>query len=417
MEERGKAGGVTMDDEHGKAGRVTMDECGKVGCITMDVGEEETGVSDHINCQDSQITGKSSSMDEDSLYKSREKCKPKSCIVAETTFTVQVKGYHSEGRYRLTEKERSVLPEVDLKTGQGVLIYVYYMKGQKGILRPELVSAKYPLPPAENYLRFSNSPYCKQCDGFLLRAETVPDHLKTYHEDLCPCCHICYEQFGNNGLVYEHCRNVHKTQGRILCKECLRTFTDPWHLRDHMVNHLNKKAFMCTFCAKTFNTKTSVNQHETFCRSSGTKKKRTSKYYKCKGCHFVGHSSTVLQHHVSKVHKNVSYLCATCGKCFWKEVVLKRHRLSHLSQKAYKCSECDADFIQKCTMIRHVFNVHRGGRYECTQCKENFCQTYSLNKHMTNKHNATAQDITMAIDKSQVKYSYDASGGRCKSYP
>ncbi len=219
-------------------------------------------------------------------------------IIRQTGDRVLIKDNLSDGRHRLTEEEKGALVEVEVKLTAGLLkhgifVYLFHVKGDKRILKPEKRLHKtHPRAPADNLILYRNEAYCKLCNGFIRKPETLPNHLLKYHKDLCPKCSICKTIFATNSQRNEHCLTKHNMKRNVLCEICPQRFRNPGELRDHMNLHLKPNSFPCSFCGKHFNTNKHLSHHKRRCKS---------KSLKCEHCDFIGPTFAAILLHKSRV--------------------------------------------------------------------------------------------------------------------
>lgn len=98
-----------------------------------------------------------------------------------------------------------------------------------------------------NYLNF-----CNRCDLIFFDQKKLQKHYREQHyiKHSCISCRAAFD-----GLMYR--RKEYKT--RYQCLYCHKVFHTSKKLYNHL--HIHKKPFMCSICAVTFNTKSSMRWH------------------------------------------------------------------------------------------------------------------------------------------------------------
>ena len=183
-------------------------------------------------------------------------------------------------------------------------------------------------------------------------------------------------------------------------------------LNRHIVQHLNKRQFVCEECNKQYNWSSILKQHKRLahsnvrplvCSESNCQKsfkfkellKRhlkthsTERSFKCDECdkrfHFKGR---LLIH--KRIHsKLMPFICDAigCDRRFKSLISLKEHKIRfHFGIKSYKCfhNNCDKSFVTSGELKKHIAYRHSNDRpYKCQfpQCSSSFKTSNNLYKH------------------------------------
>ncbi|CAK9304483.1 unnamed protein product [Gordionus sp. m RMFG-2023] len=143
---------------------------------------------------------------------------------------------------------------------------------------------------------------------------------------------------------------------RLKCNLCPRTFSNAFHLNQHLRIHLGVKPYCCLICSKRFTQMSHLTQHtrvhtgdRPYICNIATCKKRFSQV------------ASLLFH--SKCHqKDLPFKCNSCYKCFPGEDKLKEHIYSHFYSKhlrIYICTECGMSYSEITKLKEHMLKHSR----------------------------------------------------------
>ena len=98
------------------------------------------------------------------------------------------------------------------------------------------------------------------------------------------------EKLETTTISGEHARNPKMCSKSIQCSQCLKSFSRPCRLRDHMMIHMGEKPYSCSECSKSFSTPDGLKTH--FRTHTGEKP------YRCSYCSKSFYSSSSWKLHL-----------------------------------------------------------------------------------------------------------------------
>ena len=172
------------------------------------------------------------------------------------------------------------------------------------------------------------------------------------------------------------CKRRGKSKNSLKCNICQVTATTvkelSKHRREKHASVLEKAAFKCTRCRKTF----AYSQN----------------YKKHMALHLLGRGR---------------FSCDICPQKFSFLRNLKRHRLlSHLTEmRGFPCSTCGKKYSRLDSLKRHLLQAHKapGLKVKCTRCSLVFSRTDSLRRHMNKVHLVVGGNPFSVEDGNQVE--------------
>ena len=235
-------------------------------------------------------------------------------------------------------------------------------------------------------------------------------------------CNICDKELAANASLEKHQNWVHGSVSSlevVMCCKCSEWLPGYQDLKEHLLNHRDKKRMdllFCTLCKYTCLSKkdktgsrriTNVGhaamkrhmrgEHEDFACSEkdcGEIFRNKRKYqqhrdrhkdgsrFPCDCCGLECRTLGRLQVHKSKVHGEKSVACPTCQKMFTAKS-FEQHRKSH-EEKKLPCKECGKMFRFKQDVVDHDRRVHkRELNFSCsfTGCQKKFFVPLELDHH------------------------------------
>ncbi|XP_055705864.1 zinc finger protein 182-like [Phlebotomus papatasi] len=172
-------------------------------------------------------------------------------------------------------------------------------------------------------------------------------------------CQYCQEKISSKYQLRIHIKAKHgnvkikKQKPEISCNICMKVFTLPHHLRQHMLRHSDKKDMICEICGKAFKRRQTLLHH---------KKVHTGeKPFKCD---FPNCERAFRDRNSITIHKRCHlderpFPCHYCGKCFRDKGTLRIHYRQHTGENPYKCELCGKETKQKQNLKSHMMHFHR----------------------------------------------------------
>nr|XP_033790715.1 oocyte zinc finger protein XlCOF6-like [Geotrypetes seraphini] len=215
--------------------------------------------------------------------------------------------------------------------------------------------------------------YCTKCPSFYGTEHMKDLHMACHYEDLFKCLH-CGLKDKEWSKVYKHL-SIHDANLKWHpCTQCGQKFFTIAELKDHMVNHKNTIASICSLCGKTFKCRREMNKHHKLAHSN---QKAAEKWGKKEEQH--GHSDTEETSHKRKHSKEL--FCHICYRKCSSKMALQRHMGVHAGIKPYQCQHCDYKTRLKASLIQHV-RIHTGEKpFKCEICSYASIDASSLRRH------------------------------------
>ncbi|XP_075237801.1 uncharacterized protein LOC142334019 [Lycorma delicatula] len=181
------------------------------------------------------------------------------------------------------------------------------------------------------------------------------------------------------------------TTKNFICNFCQKSFNQRSTLNFHLNIHTNEKNNNCNVCQKSFNRKCYLKRHFI---NSHTKEGN----YICNFCQKSFYQSCALKLHLIIHTKENNYICNFCQKSFSYKTNLRRHINSHTKEKNYICNFCQRSFHQSYALKLHL-NIHtKENSYICNFCRKSFNRKPDLNRHI-NSHTKEKNYICEEVER------------------
>lgn len=142
------------------------------------------------------------------------------------------------------------------------------------------------------------------------------------------------------------------------CDKCEKRYTQPFALKQHMMDEHEKVVRKCSMCFLTFTKWTELRKHKIIAHS-------TDENIVCQYCGKRCVNSHARKQH-ELVHKDPEFQCRFCDKYLKTKAALEQHRIMHTGEKPFPCAVCSAQFTSHGGLGQHMRGVHgiapRGGK-------------------------------------------------------
>ena len=219
--------------------------------------------------------------------------------------------------------------------------------------------------------------YCPVCQKNVKCEKRLKYHMQIAHQipfkdevkTPCPYCQQVFWSDNPTALQF-HLQNKHSLKYKELpviqeksCPLCFKLFYSRTNVRRHILTeHENTMRIKCTWCDKTFASKTSLIYHQNT------------------------HSP------------NKEFVCEKCEVTFPSLKIYRSHRKQHNEPKKEKCPECDQVLVGKNSLSRHLEEIHFVSKFDigkitvpvygfkCDQCDSKFKRNDHLKMHIQSQH-------------------------------
>ncbi|KXJ72832.1 hypothetical protein RP20_CCG017157 [Aedes albopictus] len=207
------------------------------------------------------------------------------------------------------------------------------------------------------------------------------------------CFYGCYETFGSNQALEQHCVEDHAEQrinnGRFsanatsnVCWLCNRQLATDKAYREHLRGQYDRK-YVCSTCGRKFISHAGVVQHE-----KDTHLVAETRSFPCDRCSKTFSKQIYLTKHIRTVHDNIcTESCSFCEKRFVNKRALKEHiKNKHMEEKPYKCTECSMTFGNRFNLRRHLTTHSTERPHTCSHCGNTYRYQSDMKRHIDAIH-------------------------------
>ncbi|XP_062535574.1 zinc finger protein 99-like [Armigeres subalbatus] len=180
--------------------------------------------------------------------------------------------------------------------------------------------------------------------------------------------------------LYGHQSRMLKATKNHMCVECGLRFKHPGLLRDHEITHTGERAFKCSECPATYNSKESYRKHIKLHSDPANK-------YKCDICGCSYRHAKGLKEHITAEHTGERpHKCSHCPARHARTSGLSSHLLSHSVQKLHRCPK-GKEFKRFSECKQHVnFFHHKLKPFPCFFCPRQYPRKDYRKRHMVSAH-------------------------------
>nr|XP_029719877.1 zinc finger and SCAN domain-containing protein 12-like [Aedes albopictus] len=207
------------------------------------------------------------------------------------------------------------------------------------------------------------------------------------------CFYGCYETFGSNQALEQHCVEDHAEQrinnGRFsanatsnVCWLCNRQLATDKAYREHLRGQYDRK-YVCSTCGRKFISHAGVVQHEKDIHLIAE-----TRSFPCDRCSTTFSKQIYLTKHIRTVHDNIrTESCSFCEKRFVNKRALKEHiKNKHMEEKPYKCTECSMTFGNRFNLRRHLTTHSTERPHTCSHCGNTYRYQSDMKRHIDAIH-------------------------------
>jgi len=261
-------------------------------------------------------------------------------------------------------------------------------------------------------VEFSSPVICQKCGKEMSKALELREHKCLYAYYNPTKCNSCGKILVNRHQMISHSclqtdksnvlrNNTDENRKSFNCSYCEKSFQSKSSLRDHLTSHTGERNFPCPFCPAKLKTKNNLQTHIASCHAD--KDTSIAKDYNCTFCPKSFRFKAQLNQHVRSHTNEKPYKCQICGKGFSAKCNLKAHHEVHKEEKSFKCDECGHRVTSKVLLKLHYL-THTGERpFVCNICGEAYKRPHNLRRHKKscNGQKPTSNAIKFSSNRNQ----------------
>ncbi|GMS83480.1 hypothetical protein PENTCL1PPCAC_5655, partial [Pristionchus entomophagus] len=206
---------------------------------------------------------------------------------------------------------------------------------------------------------------CVQCNRVFNTMEEIRRHIADVHSSGPFPCSYCPRSFDTKTEQATHLRSHNNLVSKDdLPPDCPKRFRHAIHLNQHTKVHADGRQF-CTICGKCFKTNDELASHHTRCLKLNER---------------PGEAAPRV---VTVNGKSLRYQCSHCTRLFHFKRDVRIHERIHTGEKPYECGYCWRSFTQSQALTSHI-RIHTGEKpYPCqhANCAKSFRDSSALRKH------------------------------------
>ena len=203
------------------------------------------------------------------------------------------------------------------------------------------------------------SNWCEECGKSFSSAGYLKKHILLHNQEntkKIPCL-LCSKTFLPRSIERKRHMLLH-TEGKPFdCDICGQSIKHAKNLQKHLLSH-GKEPIKCTYCELTFTQPCHLKQH--------VLKHTGEKQYKCSYCVYESASKYYLQKHEMSHTGTKPHKCPSCSYAFVHPVELRNHLMTHTGEKPHKCDQCDYAAILAASLRKHM-EIHFQEEGEITE--------------------------------------------------
>lgn len=225
---------------------------------------------------------------------------------------------------------------------------------QKGFTRKKLLN--------QNRLKETNDKIfnCKECSKRFYTEGLLSAHVET-HTNIAEhfSCKICSSTFTTSAILKRHLTTHMESEQEFECEQCSKKFLTEYAMQSHMETH--SQVFECKSCLEKFLTLVGLVRHKNLCPAT------------------IGKIS------LDNLHKLPQ--CSICMRFFRTENQLQTHMHKiHLAGKPFGCGKCLKTFDDPCVLQNHMKRHAKGLTFKCVICRKIYTSKHGLSQHFKRRH-------------------------------